>query len=734
MRSADAPEARLTQVVRLIAATMVAEVCSVYLMRADGDLELFETEGLRREAIGKTRLAAGRGMVGHVAERGTALRTRDAQGHPAFEYRPETGEERYSSFLGVPIQHAGRVVGVLVVQNVRARDYTDDELEALETVAMGFAEMIGSGILVTPEALAETVRASSRPTRIAGRSLAEGVAVGRAVLQAPRIQVTHTIADDIGEESDRLEAAITDVQSQIDEMLAQPALASGESRAVMEAFRMFAHDPGWQRRMREGVQSGLTAEAAVKRAYDQTRARFREIADPYLRARLADMEDLANRLINRLSAGVGFVGRDLPDEVVLVARDMGPAELLDFDQSRLKAVVLEEGAVGSHMSIVARALDIPVVGGCEGAIDRIDQGDLIIVDGEHGQAFVRPDADVLEAFRDLQAVRQQVRDRQSKLRDMPAITRDGVTIELLCNAGLLLDMRHLEETGADGVGLFRTELHFMVRSRLPRVQEQTRYYSNILDAAGHRPVVFRTLDVGGDKLLPYMKREPEENPALGWRAVRISLDHAGLFRMQLRALLAASTGRELNVMFPMVADVAEFKAARGLLQREIDWATRQGRPLPDRIRVGVMLEVPALVWRLPALLPLVDFVSVGSNDLMQFMYAVDRGSPRVSGRYDPLSPAFLSTLRRICRQCTANSTDFTLCGEMASSPLDAMVLIGLGFRRLSMRPKAIGAVKEMLLSLDVGALSAEIDRLMEFNDSSLRPAFEAWAGEHGVAI
>lgn len=734
MRSGEAPEARLSQVVKLIAANMVAEVCSVYLVRASGELELFETEGLLRSAVRNTRLGAGHGLVGHIAEKGVPIRLRDAQSHAAFEYRPETGEERYSSLLGTPILYANRVVGVLVVQNVKPRDYTDEELEALETIAMGFAEMIGVGALVTPETLAETVQATARPSRLGGRTLSEGFAKGYAVLHEPRIQIVKTIADDLGIESERLEAAIADVKSQIDEMLAQPALASGESRAVMEAFRMFAHDPGWQRRMREGVQAGLTAEAAVKRAHDQTRARFREIHDPYIRARLADMEDLANRLINRLQAGVGFLERNLPDEIVLVARDMGPAELLDFDETKLKAVILEQGAAGSHMSIVARALDIPVIGSCEGATDRIDPGDQVIVDGEHGQVFVRPDREVLAAFAEIEQMKAEEQARREALRDVPAVTRDGVAVDLLCNAGLLLDLRHLHETGACGVGLYRTELHFMVRARLPRVQEQTEYYTHVLDAVGDRPVIFRTLDVGGDKLLPYLRREAEENPAMGWRAIRISLDHAALFRIQLRALLAAAAGRELNVMFPMVADVAEFQAARKLLDREVEWARARGRVLPRRLRVGVMLEVPAMIWRLPALLPLVDFVSVGSNDLMQFMYAVDRGSARVAQRYDPLSPAFLSALRRIARQCEAAGVEFSICGEMASRPLEAMVLLGLGFRRLSMRPKAIGAIKEMLLSLEVGRVRQEIDTLLDGNEKTLRPAFEEFACRHGVRI
>lgn len=734
MQSANPPEVRLSQVVGLVARNMEAEVCSIYIRRADGSLELFETEGLRREAVHITRLDPGVGLVGHVAETSLPVRLRDARSSPAFEPRPETGEDAYMSFLGVPILHTDRVVGVLVVQNISARDYQDEEQEALEMLALVFGQMIASGALVPPDAAAESVKSSGLPTRLTGRSLADGFAKGTAVLHAPRISVRQTVADDPELERVRLDAAIHDIHDQIDEMLSQPAIAAGESRAVMEAFRLFAHDTGWQRRMREAVDTGVTAEAAVKRVHDQTRARFRKIPDPYIRARLADMDDLANRLFNRLNSGINTLEMDLPDDVVLIARDMGPAELLDFDETKLRGVILEQGSVGSHMSIVARALDIPVIGGCKGATDKIDPGDQVIIDGDHGQVFVRPDADVIDAFGETEAMQQEAQARRRALRNVRAVTLDGIDIELHCNAGLLLDLRHLDETGADGIGLYRTELHYMVRSRLPRMQEQTEYYQHVLDAAGDRPVIFRTLDVGSDKLLPYMKRDPEPNPAMGWRAVRISLDQEALFRMQLRALLAASSGRELRVMFPMIADVSEYEAARALLMREVDWARDRGRAGPASLKIGVMLEVPALVWRLPALLPLVDFVSVGSNDLMQFMYAADRGNPRVAGRYDTLSPGFLSSLRRISELCQASGVDFSICGEMASRPLEAMVLVALGFRKLSMRPNAIGAVKEMILSLNAGALREEMTRLDQRTESSLRPLFETHARNNGIKV
>jgi len=734
MRSAQTPEERLGEVVHLVAGAMVAEVCSVYLMQSGNVLELFETEGLKKEAVHQTRLEIGTGLVGFIAETSEPLRLRDAQSHRRFSFRPETGEEIYRSLLGVPIQYANRVVGVLVVQNVNWRDYSDEEQDALETVAMGFAEMIGTGTLVSKEVLTGSVVVPKGPARLSGHRLADGAASGFAVLHAPRIEVKQTFADDINLEMQRLDKAILEIQEQIDEMLAQPALAAGESREVMEAFRMFSHDPGWQRRMRDGVQSSLTAEAAVKRAHDQTRTRFRQMPDPYIRARMADMDDLANRLINRLQGETMVFSDTLPDEIILVARDMGPAELLDFGDARLKAVILEDGSTGSHMAIVARAMNIPVIGRVRGATEVVDPGDQVIVDAEHDQVFIRPEADVVRAFQEIDAIRVEEEARLSVLSDKEAVSLDGQRIDLMCNAGLLLDMQHLDATGADGVGLFRTELHFMVRSRLPRVNEQTDYYRSVLDHAAGRPVIFRTLDVGGDKLLPYIKREKEENPAMGWRAVRISLDQPGLFRTQLRALLMATAGQELNVMFPMVADVAEFSGARAVLDKEINQARDRGRELPSDIKVGVMLEVPALAWRLPALLPLVDFISVGSNDLMQFLYAVDRGSTRVSDRYDTLSPAFLSILRRVVRQCDGAEVPLSICGEMAGRPLEALALLGLGFRKLSMRANAVSRVKSVVLSADIPLLQAEMESWLDQDIASIRPLIQTFAGEHHIDI
>ena len=735
MAGSGSPQDRLNLVVSQIASNMVAEVCSVYLMREGRLLELFATEGLNPQAVHKTQLQVGEGLVGDIAAHARPLNLKDAQSHPLFAYRPETGEEIYHSLMGVPILRGGRVLGVVAVQNRTMRDYTEEEVEALQTIAMVLAEMVGSGQLVESETFEESV-AAALPQRLEARILAEGIAMGRAVLHEPRIEVVRTIAEDVATEQRRLSGAVEGLRSSIDRLLASSELAAGgESRDVLEAYKMFAYDRGWLARLEAAVDSGLTAEAAIKRVHEETRARMHEITDPYLRDRLADLDDLANRLYLHLTGRQRGLPEQMPDDAVVVARHMGPAELLDYDRRRLRAVLLEEGSPASHVAIVARALDIPLLGRCGGITDLTDPGDPIIVDGDHGQVFIRPQEDVVQAFQQNLEARAQRQAKFAALRSEPATTRDGVPLSLHINAGLLVDMHHLDDTGADGIGLYRTELNFMVRASMPNVSEQTDYYRRVLDHARHRRVVFRTLDIGGDKILPYQHDDTqEENPAMGWRAIRIALDRPALLKAQLRALLAAAAGRRLDVMFPMVAEVAEFKAARAILENEVARMARLGRELPHSLRVGSMLEVPSLMWQLDSLLPEVDFISVGSNDLVQFLFAVDRGSPRVAGRYDPLSPVVLSFLRSVVARCDDAGVPVSLCGEMAGSPLEAMALIGLGFRTISMPPASVGPVKEMVRSLDAGRLSAFMDALYVSTEHSVREPLQRFAEENQVVI
>ncbi len=694
---------RLDKIVVLIAANMVAEVCSVYVLRVDGTLELYATEGLNKAAVHQTVLRSDEGLVGLVASEANPVNLSDAQNHPAFSYRAETGEEIYHSFLGVPVLRAGNTLGVLVVQNRARRTYTEEEEEALQTTAMVLAEMIASGEL---SAIAKpgAEPAARRPLHLVGTALNDGIALGYVVLHEPRVVITNFIADDVPKELKRLEAAVETMRSDLDVLLERGEVVDGgEHRDVLEAYRMFAYDRGWVHRLEEAVATGLTAEAAVERVQSDTRARMLRATDPYLRERLHDLDELAN---------------------------------LEYDRKRLRGLVLEEGGPNSHVAIVARALGIAAVGEIANATGVADPGDAIIVEGTSGDVHLRPSPDMEAAYAERVRLRARRQLQYLALRDKPCITRDGEKIELMINAGLPVDLPHIEETGAAGIGLFRTELQFMVAATFPRTAEQFSLYRAVLDAAGQKPVTFRTLDIGGDKVLPYMRNIDEENPALGWRAIRLGLDRPGLLRSQIRALLRAAGGRDLKIMFPMVATVEEFDEAKSLVERELTHLRRHSHKLPERVEVGTMLEVPSLLYQLDELLDRVDFLSVGSNDLVQFFYAADRGNSRVADRFDAISVPVLRALKTIADKARANAKPVTLCGELASKPIGALALVAIGYRALSLSPSAVGPIKAMLLDVDVRKAAALIEPLIESRTGGvpIRERLKAFAAEQGLQI
>jgi len=729
MAGAGAVQKRLDMVVQIIARSMVADVCSIYLRRANGIMELFATEGLSPEAVHVTQLKPGEGLIGEIMRRGQPLALSDAPNHPAFAYRPETGEDPFHAFLGVPLLRGGRSIGVLVVQNRVERVYDEDEIEDLQIIAMVLAEMVGES--VGQDVLKGVDIAPNKPERLKGTRLAEGLAMGVAVLHERPVASGQLLSEDALAEEARLSHAVGKLQKQIDDMMDGQHGLVGASFDVLETYRMFAHDRGWNRSLEEAVRSGLTAEAAVERVRAEHRARLGQARDPYLRERLHDLEDLNDRLLRHLD---GHEARVLPENAILIARNLGPADLLEYDRTKLKGLLLEEGSAASHAAIVARALDIPCVGRLAGLRDRVSEGDQVIADADTGEAYLRPRTDVLAAIATRMEVRNQRKAEFARLRETPAFTRDGHKITLLMNAGLDLDLELLKEAGAEGIGLFRTEFQFMVAEELPRFNAQTQLYARVLDAAEDLPVTFRTLDLGGDKILPYLEAEREENPALGWRAIRMGLDRPALLRLQLRALIAAAKGRALRIMFPMVATIDEFRAARAYVDTEIAWAERRGRPAPAKLEVGAMIESPSIVWHLDALLPLVDFVSIGTNDLMQYMFAADRGNPRVSDRYDPLSPPVLRVLKSIQEACAATGTPVSVCGETAGKPLEAFALTAIGFDRLSMPPAGIGPVKRMVLSCDREAARRGVLSLMDRAAGSVRNEIETLARKLNVSI
>jgi phosphotransferase system enzyme I (PtsP) len=719
--------AGLSEITALVAAELVAEVCSAYAIRAGEILELRATHGLNPQAVGHTRLRVGEGIIGLVAATGELMNLADAQNHPAFAYRPETGEEPFASLLAVPVRRGGRTLGVLAVQNRAPRHYTDDETEVLETVAMLIADALAGGeATARDEGFAGTV-----PRQFDAAPLAPGIVFGPVVLHAASRSPRRLLADDPAAELARLQRALGDMRQGLDQLIAAQLPDGDAPREVLAATRQFAADEGWLRRVAEAVGSGLTAEAAVHRVASDLGQRMRRIVDPYLRERVADMEDLAGRLLAALEGDSGAPAADVSGAILLVRR-LGPAQLLDWHARGIAGVAIEEGSAGGHAAILARALGLPALGGARGALDTAIGGEPAVLDASEGTLILRPDPGVQDAYRRAIEARAARSVAWSRLRDEPDVTADAVPFRLMMNAGLPLELDQLATTGAAGIGLFRTEIAMLARGQVPDVTEQAAIYARVLDAAGTRPVLFRTLDLGSDKLLPDAQRQEEENPAMGWRSLRVALDRPAVMRRQLRALLMAANGRPLSVMFPMVATLAEFRQARGLLYAE----AARVRPAPERLSVGTMLEVPALLWQLPELMAEADFVSLGSNDLMQFVFAADRGTPALAQRYDLLSPPMLRLLDGVVAAARGAKAQLSLCGEAASRPLDAAVLLALGISTLSMSASSLLAVKEALVGLDVAALAAYLATLRRTSAhyASLRDPIAAWARAHGVDV
>jgi phosphotransferase system enzyme I (PtsP) len=718
MADKAAGQERLDKITHLTADSMGTEVCSIYLFRDDETLELCATQGLNPESVHQTRMKLGEGLVGRVARTGKVINAADAPSAKGFRYMPETGEEIYSSFLGVPIQRLGEKLGVLVVQSKEAREFSADEIYALEVVAMVLAEMAELGAFVGEGAALQARHTQS--VLIRGVTAQEGTAEGHIWLHEPRVVVTNLVGDDPAKEHARLTEAVENLRVSVDQLM---AVASGDTEQVqvLEAYRMFANSKGWLRRMEENIDRGLSAEAAVEKEQSDVRARMLQANDAYLRERLQDLDDLSNRLLRILTGQGTQTGAELPENPILVARNIGPGELLEYGR-QLRGIILEEGSVGSHAAIVARALAIPLVIGAKRIQNEALNGDHVMVDGDQGVVHLRPDDTVVNAFRDKMAMQAKAQERYASIRDKPAVTLCGKTIRLDMNAGLMADLPSLESSGAEGVGLFRTELQFLVRSQMPKRTELAALYSRVLDAAQGKRVVFRTLDIGSDKVLPYMQAQDEPNPALGWRAIRVGLDKPGVMRMQLQALLRAANGRPLSIMFPFVAQYEEYTAARAEVNKAIARETKLGHPLPEKLEIGAMLETPSLAFACKKFYEEVEFLSIGGNDLKQFFFAADRENERVRRRYDTLNVSFLSFIEDIIARCKATNTRLSFCGEDAGRPVEALCLAAIGLHSLSMRPASVGPVKHLLRRCNLDDVRKVIHDARDAGEQSVRPA------------
>ena len=730
----DTLPVKLENIVRLIAEQMSADAASFYIAVDGSRLELFAAYGLNPEAQHRVSFRFGEGLTGEVAQNNRTLNVADAWSHPKFAHKPELGEEQYKSFLGVPLIRWSRSIGVLSVQTREIREFSSLDVEILETVAMVLSEIVSS------DEMAELKKGLSKGNnlnereKLKGISLSKGYGLGTCIVHRRRQAVTKIFAEDKEKELHRLELAYGQMNADLDEKFASTKLGIGEHVEILDAYRMFARDKGWYKKIADNIHSGLTAEAAVERAYEDMWNRLSGTSDSYLKERLHDLRDVADRLQSYLSGDYGSIKGVNADDLIVVAQTMGPADLMDYDYSKIRGLIIEDGTPTMHVAIVAKALNIPVVAKIRGIFEEAKTGELIAVDGTDGYVYMHPSAVVQEKFKAKIAEKDRLQARLAELKELPAQTKDGVKINLYLNVGLAFDLDYIETTNCDGIGLYRTEIPFMASDVMPDVERQMGYYKELMDKAGDKKVIFRSLDVGSDKLLPYWGNVGEENPAIGWRSIRITLDRRAILRKQVRAFLRAAAGKELNVMFPMVANLSEFEEARETLLIELEREKRRGENVPSKVNVGLMIEVPSVIFQLDAILKQADFISIGTNDLAQFIFACDRGNPRLTERYDVLSAPFLSMMGEIVSKANAAGVYCSVCGEMASNPIEALALIGLGYRNLSMSGSSFGRVKSMVRTMNAEDVEDYVHTLLKSQKRTLRPQLISYAYDHGIEI
>ncbi len=718
-------QARLDRIVKLIASSMQAEVCSIYLKKDITTLELFATQGLKAGAVHFTKLKIGQGLVGRIAQNSIAINTSNAPETKGYRFMPETGEEIFPSFLGVPIQRLGEILGVLIVQNSFSRKYSDDEIYGLEIIAMVIAEMTELGEF-SEFSGAEITADHNHPVTLHGTTGNEGIAIGKVFLHDPLIKIENPIADNPKSEKAKLAIAFKKLQAEAKEMINKKLdNKTGDYLEVFEAYQMFARDKGWRKRMEASIQGGLAATVAVEKEQTETRAKMSRISDPYIRDRLHDLDDVSNRLMRLLTKTEVKFDKEKLKNAILVARNIGPGELLDYG-SNLSGLILEDGSVGSHAAIVARALSIPLVVKADRIRREARSGDLIILDANNGQMYLRPEDSVRKGYVDKLATQEAAQEQFLELKSLPAETTDGKKISLMINAGLMVDLPFLEKSGAEGIGLYRTELQFLTQAKIPKRSEQVQFYSRILDIAGGKPVSFRTLDIGSDKILPYLNRLKEPNPSLGQRAVRVTLDRPGIMRMQVQALIRGAKGRPIRILFPFIAELEEFKIARQIVLSELAKEKKLNRLVPSDIKIGAMLETPSLAFATKEFFKLTDFISIGGNDLKQFFFAADRENELVRKRYDSLNLSYLNFLEEIIKKAKINGTPINFCGEDAGKPIEAIAFIAIGLRSLSMRSSSIGRIKSLIRSISVKQAKAIIDQAKQKGKVCVREDIVNW--------
>ncbi len=735
----------LDNIVTIVAKRMGSEVCSIYLLEDNGEtLVLKATKGLSKTAVGKITMKTSEGLSGLVVQTRGMVMTDNAPAHPRYKYFKASKEERYLSFLGLPLFERKTPIGVIVVQTVAARIFTEDEISILRTITFQISSIVLNAKLLDSIQNKEQERAyfeqelarlktnrpgepahhpaekKAEPVSLIGTAVSPGFSHGKVYIldrfsdKVIKVAKVGTVEDELHKFRIALEKVTIQtiyMEKRVSELLSE------DDAAIFHTHLMILEDRSFANKVHDLVEQGVGATRAVHEVVQGYIEVFSAMEDPYLRERSADMEDIGRRIIDVLE-GNEQDGVKLKEKRVIVAEDIFPSDMAMLDHDKLLGIVTEKGNIYSHAAIMAKSLGIPAVLGVRGLLQAADVKDQVIVDGTSGNVFLNPEKHVRDEYLRLEKEYAGRMKELEPLRDLPAVTSDGTRILLRANIGLLSDIRTATANGAEGVGLYRTEFPYMARTSFPNRMEQAALYRKILEGFPGQPVTIRTLDIGGDKGLPYFSYPHEDNPFLGWRSIRVSLDEQEIFREQLAGILLAAPAGQPTIMFPLISCLDEVRMIRKILQSVIAELRQQGADVPDNLPFGVMVEVPAAVQIVDLLAREVDYLSIGTNDLIQYMLAADRNNPKVKAYYEPYHPAVLHAIKRVADVGAKLGKKVSLCGEMAADPLNALLLVGMGIREFSLSAPGIPLVKQAIRSHSLRLCQAMARKVLAFDSGA----------------
>ncbi len=732
----------LKNIVTLVARRMGTEVCSIYLLDDDRlTLRLRATKGLSRKAVGRVTLQIGEGLTGMAAESRHPVAIQEPQSHPRYRYFKETGEERYHSFLGIPLFDRKSPLGVIVIQTKETRLFTPEETSALSTIAFQISSIVINARLLdsirkkeeetsrfvqqleqTRKSLVSSAGPAkrSRSAALRGTIAYPGLASGPAHILDSELGFTDISDEDkshVEEEMQRLDSAFEKTRIQTIFLEKRMAERLSESDAsIFHTHLMILEDRGFLERLHDEIGQGHSAAYALKKIVSDYIEAFERMEDPYLRERAADMKDIGRRLAANLVGQENQV-LQLKQPGILVAREILPSDMATLDPEHILGIVTEAGERNSHAAIMAKSMGIPAIVGVKGLLKEVAPDNQLILDANSGCLYIDPPQHVREEYRRLEADSSRELHRLEEFRKLPAQTADGERIILRANIGLVSDVSIAQRNGAEGVGLYRTEFPYMTRGNFPDREDQYQLYRRVVEGFQGQPVTIRTLDIGGDKALPYFSPPKEDNPFMGWRSVRVSLDNQDIFRTQLEAILMAGCHGPVKLLLPMISSLDEVRASKKILSEARANLRREGIPHAKDIPFGVMIEVPAAVRIADQLAREVDFFAMGTNDLIQYMLAADRNNPLVNKYYDPLHPAILDVLREVQIVAEKAGIDVCVCGEMAADPLNLLALIGMGIREFSMAAPFIPRTKAFLQDLHTDMARKAVRKVMHLGTS-----------------